>query len=161
MRRSSKDIKGINWIQANTKTLNIIKQHVVSWIKYNVIGISHNMFSLNMYIYIYYYILHTYIHIVILYIIYICLYCNHQNQTPKVEWLWVLLLFLENPVSHSWQFVKDLQGRPSQHDKFSKLARSSEISKLILFYGNIFGENKNIDEWEHMGPWVKHTVRFH
>lgn len=27
--------------------------------------------------------------------------------------------------------------------------------------GNIFGENKNIDEWEHMGPWVKHTVRFH
>ena len=60
MRRSSKDIKGINWIQANTKTLNIIKQHVVSWIKYNVIGISHNMFSLNMYIYILLYI--TYVH---------------------------------------------------------------------------------------------------
>jgi hypothetical protein len=74
MRRSSKDIKGIDWIQANTETLNIIKQHVVSWIKYNVIGVSHNMFSLNMYIYI----LHTYIHSNI--ILYICLYCKHQNK---------------------------------------------------------------------------------
>ena len=67
-------------------------------------------------------------------------------QKIKVQWLGVSLLLLENPISHSWQFVKDLEGRPSQHDKCSKLARSSEISKLklfICFNGSIWLKKRN------------------